>query len=205
MHRIILSLGTALALAASLAAPALAGTYALDTAHTDVLFTVKHLGINDVTGRFQTFEGAFEFDPATQTLKGMHAEIQTASVNTSNEKRDGHLKSDDFFNVDQFPVMRFVSTAVAPAGAGRFRVTGDLTIRDRTRPVTLDVTLRGTVKDPWGNDRAAFTATGTINRQDFGVRWSKPIETGGLVVSNDVQVQISAEGVLQGGDLPGRK
>lgn len=205
MRPSVIRLSAALALSASLATPAIAGTYNLDPAHTDVLFTVQHLGISEVTGRFQAFDGSFEFDSATKTLKGMKAEIQAASVTTANEKRDGHLKSDDFFNVEAFPVIRFASTGVEPAGTGRFRVTGDLTIRNKTLPVTLDVTFKGTVKDPWGNDRAAFVATGTINRQDFGVRWSKALDSGGFVASDEVDIRIAAQGILQGAGVPGAR
>ena len=201
--RTVRTTAAAVALVATVLAPAArAAEYQVDPAHSEVLFKVKHMTISTVSGNFGDFAGTFEFDPASRTLQGVDAVIQTASISTNNERRDGHLKSDDFFNAEKYPTITFKSTKVTPGKDGHYDLTGDLTIRDKTRPVTLDAVLGGTVKDMQGKDRAAFTATGKINRQDFGVSWNKSLDNGGLVVSDEVQIQISVEAVQSAGAGP---
>ena len=166
-------------------------TWVADKAHTDVLFTVTHMVISEVTGRFTDFDITVEQkNPADFLGATFTAEIKTASVNTDNEGRDKHLRSDDFFNAEKFPVMKFKSTSVEKTGAGSYKITGDLTIRDVTKQVVLDAKYNGQMKDPWGNTKAGFKATTTINRMDYGVKWSKALDAGGYVVADDVTITL---------------
>jgi len=190
----------AAALGASLLAPGVAGatTYDVDQAHTQVLFKVKHLGISTVTGRFTDFVGEFSFDPANVETSTLDASVQVSSVNTGVERRDNHLRSADFFDAANNPEMTFVSTGVSDVEGNAFKLHGDLTVRGTTRPVVFDVEFGGLVTDPWGNRRSAFTATAGINRQEFGLLWNEVIETGGLVVSDDVKIVLEVEGIARG-------
>jgi polyisoprenoid-binding protein YceI len=189
-RRIALAALTLVALSA--ARPAAAAKFVADPAHSEVLFKVKHMGISTVTGRFQEFSASFDLDPATGKLGGAEATIKVASISTNVAKRDDHLKSGDFFALDQFPAITFVSKEVTPGQDGHFNMKGDLTIRGVTKPVVLDVTPGG-MAEAWGGHIAAFSATTTINRQDFGVSWSKALDNGGLVVANEVRIEISVE------------
>jgi polyisoprenoid-binding protein YceI len=193
------TLGTfAAALAAfALTTPALAGTYVVDAGHSVVSFKVKHLGISNVLGTFEKFDGTFEYDAQANTATLATATIEAASVNTKDEKRDGHLKSADFFDVEKSPQITFASTSISPIKENRFTVKGNLTIRGITKPVTLNGTFNGLASDPWGNDRAAFSATGTINRTDYGITWNKTLDKGGLLVGNEVTLSIDVEGILK--------
>ena len=190
----------AVTFAIAAAAPAAhAATYDIDRAHSEVNFKVKHMTISTVTGRFDDFDGTFDFDPATSTLKAARVTIRSASITTDNDRRDNHLRSDDFLNAVKYPQITFESTGVTPGKDGHFQVTGNLTIRDVTKPVVLDVDFGGAVHDAMMGDRAAFTATTTINRLDYGVKWNKTLDSGGLMVSNDVQIQIGVEGKQETG------
>lgn len=184
-------------LALALTTPALAGTYAIDASHSVVSFKVKHLGISTVLGTFEKFDGTFEYDAKTNKATGATATIEAASVNTKDEKRDGHLKGADFFDVEKTPQITFKATSITPIKENKFTVKGDLTLRGVTKPVTLDGTFGGTVTDPWGNEKAAFSATGVINRTDFGITWNKNLDKGGLLVGNEVTLSIEVEGALQ--------
>ena len=182
----------ALALAAL---PALADTssWKLDPAHSQTNFSVKHLVISTVRGEFGKTEGTVLLDEGDITKSKVEATIDVASVNTREPKRDEHLRSPDFFDVAKFPKMTFVSTKIEKAGEGMLKVTGNLTLKGVTKPVTLDVTgPTKEIKDPWGNTRRGLSATGKINRQDFGVAWSKLIEAG-PVVGDEVTINIEAE------------
>lgn len=164
-----------------------------DPAHTQVKFVVTHMVITEVTGTFQEYDFAVtqpgdDFDSAQIT-----ATIKTASINTDNEQRDKHLRSDDFFNAEMYPEITFVSTNFEKTGEKSYKIAGDLTIRDVTKPVVLDAVYRGTINDPWGNTKAGFKATGTINRQEFGVKWNKSLDTGGLVVSDEVEIVLDVQ------------
>lgn len=185
------------AAALSLAAGAQAATYSLDLAHSSVGFKVKHLMVSNVRGSFGEFAGSFAWVDGKPDQWSVEATIQMASIDTGNEKRDDHLRSADFFDVAQHPTMTFKSTAVTARDDGTYALVGDLTLRGVTRPVTLDLEFAGQITDPWGNTRVGFTATGRINRQDFGVSWSNKMDNGGLVVSDEVQIELEVEGIQQ--------
>ena len=190
MHRPLVLL--ALALAVPRLAPA--STWELDPAHTAVQFAVRHLMVSTVRGRFTKVQGTATVDEQDPTKSSVTATVDTASIDTSNEKRDSHLKSPDFFDVAKYPTMTFVSKKVAAAGDGRWKVTGDLTLHGVTKEVVLDV--EGSAKpmhDPMGNVKLGGVATTTIKRSDFGVSWNKSLEAGGVVVGDDVQVTIDVE------------
>jgi len=189
MKRFIAAAALALA-----ALPALADTsnWKLDSSHSQTNFSVKHLVISTVRGEFGKTEGTVVLDEGDITKSKVEATIDVASVNTREAKRDEHLKSPDFFDAAKFPKMTFVSTKIEKAGDG-LKVTGNLTLKGVTKPVTLDVTgPTKEIKDPWGNTRRGLSATGKINRQDFGVAWSKLIEAG-PVVGDEVTINIEAE------------
>jgi polyisoprenoid-binding protein YceI len=179
-----------LVIAALLASsPALADAYKLDGSHSASTFAVKHMLISTVRGEFTKTEGSVTIDPADVTKSTVEATIDAASVNTRDEKRDGHLKSPDFFDVAKFPKITFKSTKVEKAGEGKLKVSGDLTIHGVTKPVVLDVTgPSAEVKDPYGNLRRGLSATTTINRKDFGVSYGPD-----AVVSDAVAITIDAE------------
>ncbi|MBI1745460.1 MAG: YceI family protein [Acidobacteria bacterium] len=172
-----------------------AAEYTIDPDHSQVIFKVKHLGISTVTGRFEKLSGAFEFDPQNPAGAKARASIETASINTAIAKRDTHLRSADFFEAGKFPAITFMSKAIKSTKDGKFIMSGDLTMHGVTRSVELQVELGGVIKDPWGNQRAAFTGSTTINRKDFGLTWNKAMETGGLVVGEEVKISLEVEGV----------
>lgn len=171
--------------------------YDIDSAHTRVGFEIGHLGISTVRGQFGEFSGSFKFDEKKPSDSMAVAEINVGSIDTNNDKRDTHLRSEEFFNSQKFPVMKFKSTEVQKVGDGHLKVKGDLTIGNVTKPVTLDTQLKGKVTDPWGNERVGFKATTKLDRRDYGLTWSKLLETGGLVVDNEVTVLIDVEGIAQ--------
>ena len=170
------------------------GTYAIDASHSNVEFAVRHMMISTVKGRFGDVQGTVVIPESGAPT--VDVTIGTTSIDTRSDQRDGHLKSADFFDAARYPEMRFRSTTVDPVEGG-FTVTGDLTIRDITRPVTLTVTEEGAGVDPWGNQKAAFSATGKINRGDFGLNWNAALETGGVLVSDEVKLIIDAQLVKQ--------
>jgi polyisoprenoid-binding protein YceI len=174
-----------------------AETYSVDTAHTDVTFKVRHMGISNVTGKFDKFGGNFEVDPKNIKATKGSLTIDVNSINTGNGKRDGHLKGEDFFDVARFPEMKFVSKEVKDVNEKDSTATllGDLTMHGVTKEVALKIKGGGIIKDGWGNERAAFTANGKINRFDYGLKWNKTVEAGGLVVSQDVELNLAFEGV----------
>jgi polyisoprenoid-binding protein YceI len=172
------------------------GTYAIDVSHTQLGFAVRHMAVSKVRGRFSTFEGSLELaeDPTDSKVS---LTIDANSVDTRDENRDNHLRTNDFFDVANHPTWTFSSTAITPESATEWKVEGDLTIRGVTRPVTLDVSLEGVVKDPYGNHRVGFSASTTIDREDFGVSFGAVMEAGGLVVAKKVNIEIELEAVLQ--------
>lgn len=174
---------------------AFAADYTVDPDHTSVGFKIKHLAISSVSGRFTDVKGTFSYDPAKVADAKAEATIAVKSINTEQAKRDEHLRSPDFFNVPQFPDMSFKSTKIIPGADKTFKAQGDLTIHGVTKPVTFDVTYGGETKDMYGNQRAAFEATAKINRKDFGLTWNKALETGGLVVGDDVTIMLEVEGI----------
>lgn len=173
-------------------------TYKIDTDHSDIMFKVKHLMISTVTGSFKRFDGVLEVNEKDLSDAEVWFEADVDSVDTKNEGRDGHLKSDDFFNAEQFPKLTFKSTEVEKISDNEYNLTGDLTIRDITKPVELKAEYNGSTKDPWGQERMGFEIAGKINRKDFGLKWSAVTEAGGLVVADDVKLALNVEMIKQG-------
>ena len=165
----------------------------VDGAHTEVEFSVRHLMISNVKGRFGKVKGAVVYDQQARKLLSLDVEIETASVDTRVEQRDQHLRSADFFDVEKHPTMTFKGRGVLGDVNDRFKLIGDLTIRGTTREVTLDVTLEGSGNDPGGNERRGYSATGKIDRRDFGLTWNQAIEAGGVAVGHDVKIVINTE------------
>jgi polyisoprenoid-binding protein YceI len=183
----------AVALLLGLAATAQADTYRIDPTHSSIGFSVRHLAISKVTGNFNDFSGSIQYNPRDTSLWAAEVVIRTESIDTRDPGRDNHLRSDDFLNAVEYPNLVFKSTKVKPGKKGTFELIGDLTIRDVTKPVTLTVEMLGTAVDPNGAQRIGFSATTTINRLDYGVKWNKILETGGLVVGQDIDITIDIE------------
>lgn len=173
---------------------ALAATWKIDPVHTAVEFKVRHLMVSWVKGVFTQVEGTAEIDDADLAGASVSVRIETASINTNNDKRDEHLRSADFFEVARYPVMTFVSREVEVANGVPVKIIGNLTIRDVTREVVLEVAdFSQTVIDPWGNTRRGATATTKVDRKDFGLTWNKALEAGGVVVGDEVHVTLEVE------------
>jgi len=172
-------------------------TYKIDVDHSDITFKVKHLMISTATGYFKKFDATVESETEDFTDAKVYFEADVDSIDTKNAQRDAHLKSDDFFNAEQFPKMIFKSTSIEKDGTGEYKLKGDLTIRDTTKPITLDVDYNGSTKDPWGFERAGFEITGKINRKEYGLKLSAVTEAGGLVVDDVVKLQMNVEFVKQ--------
>ena len=173
------------------AAPVAMVTFNLDPAHTMVQFKVRHLGLSTVTGRFATFTGSFQLDPASGQAGNASLSIDVASINTDNDRRNAHLKSPDFFNADSFPKITFQSTSIQKLTGNKYKVNGNLTMRGVTKPVTLDGELAGTRQTPRGW-LAALSLTGTVKRKDFGLMWDRVTE-GVAIVADDITLQIDVE------------
>jgi len=171
-------------------------TYQIDKAHSEAVFQVRHL-ITKVRGRFSEFDGAIQFDESQPERSSVTVTIQTSSIDTNQPDRDTHLRSEDFFAVDRFPTLTFVSTGITRRSETVFLVEGDLTIRDVTKRVELPVTFLGTAKDPWGQERIAFETEIVINRKDFGLMWNAALETGGFLVGDDVKINASVQAIAQ--------
>ena len=185
----------AIALTLSGAFSVSAASYKLDKSHTYVGFVVKHLVISKVKGNFKDFEGGFDFDEKTKKLSNVSAVIQTQSIDTDNEKRDGHLKSGDFFKADEHKTITFKSTNAKHLGGNSYEVVGDLTMRGVTKSITLKGQLLGVVEDSYFGNRAGLTASATINRKDWGVSWNKSLDAGGLAVADEVELLLEIEAV----------
>ena len=172
-----------------------AGTWTIDSSHSEVGFSVRHLAVAKVKGHFDSFEGTLTVgdDPLTSTVE---ATIDLSSINTRDKQRDEHLRSGDFFNVDASPKMTFRSTSVAPSGSD-YKLVGELTIKDVTKSVELDLELNGVSPDPWGGTRIGFSATGEINRKDFGIDFNIPLDGGGFVIGDKIKLFLEVEAVLQ--------
>lgn len=178
-----------------LSSSAFAADYTIDTDHSTIGFKIRHLGISNVKGQLLKFNGTFSYDPSKVVASSTEAKIEATSIDTDNKKRDDHLRSPEFLDDKKFPLIEFKSKEIQEVTKDGFNVLGDLTIHGITKPVTLAVVNGGVVQDPWGNERAAFTATTKINRKDFGLTWNKVLESGGLVVGEDVQVELEVEGI----------
>lgn len=193
-----LGLGTISLMAQKAATPKAApisatGKWNVDPAHSFVKFSVEHMVISEVEGNFKTFSGAVESPSADFSNAKINFNVDVNSINTDNEGRDKHLKGDDFFNAEKFPQMSFASTSFKKVKGNIYAAEGNLTIRDVTKKVKFAVVYGGVVKDPWGNIKAGFKAAGSINRKEYGLKWSAVTEAGGAVVGDDIKIQVNVE------------
>ncbi len=168
--------------------------FTIDSSHSGIHFAVRHMVVAKVRGAFTRFQGTIDLDEADPSTAKVSARIEAASIDTREPKRDEHLRSADFFEVDRYPELVFESTGVEKAGDG-YRVTGALTLHGVTRTVVLEAELLGGGKDPWGNRRVGFQARTTINRKDFGLHWNAALETGGVLVGEKVEIEIDVEAI----------
>lgn len=183
-------------LIAACANQASAANWQVDLSHTNVGFSVSHL-FTSVQGRFDDFDATIEFDPDEPHATVVKATIQAASINTNHEKRDRHLRSADFFDAEKYPTLVFESSKMKEWSGKKGKLSGNLTIHGVTRPVVFDVVYLGRGSDPWGNTRAGFRATLTIDRKDYGLNWNEVLETGGFLVGDEIEIRIDAEGILE--------
>ncbi len=170
-------------------------SWTIDSSHSQVNFSARHMGIMTVRGHFNDIQATIDFNQDDFTASSVEASINAGSLVTNDAKRDEHLRSADFLDVEKYPTITFKSTKIERAEHDRYRMTGDLTIHGVTRPVTLDVVYSGQIKDPWGNARAGFSAETTIRRSDWGISFNAVLETGGLVVSDEVKIALDVEAV----------
>ena len=173
-------------------------TWAIDTRHSIVEFSVKHMMVSTVKGRFGAFDGTILWDQANPAASSVTASVDISSIDTNDGQRDAHLRSDDFFNTEQFPTATFRSTRIEPRSDSAWTIYGDLTIRDQTHPVVLDTEFEGQILDPYGLQRAGFEAKTEISRKQFGLGWNALLETGGAVVSDKVKLAFHFEATQQG-------
>lgn len=166
----------------------------LDTSHTSIDFKVRHMGIASVRGSLKVLSGSVETDEAGRPIQ-VEAVIDAASIATGEPQRDGHLRSADFLHAEQYPEIRFVSTQIEPLGGNRYRIQGNLTIRDITKPVTLEAEVSAPIKDPWGMQRIAASASSQINRKDWNLTWNQVLELGALLVGEEVKFNLEVEAV----------
>lgn len=172
-----------------------AATWSFDKAHSSVGFSVRHMVISRTIGNFDDFEGVMEFDGENVASGTVELTVQMASIDTDDEKRDGHLKTGDFFDVEKYPTMTFKSTKISNVKGSSFQMVGILTLKGVSKEVTFDCEFNGTLVDPWGNTRAGFSAETEINRQDFNVSFSKILDNGGLMVSDMVTINLEMEAI----------
>ena len=173
-----------------------AGTWVIDRSHSSVEFVVRHLVVSKVKGRFSEFEGTITVDPDDPLASAVETTIQVASIDTGDEQRDAHLRSGDFFDVEQFPTITFRSAGLRQDG-GDFEVAGDLTIRGVTKPVTLTLEYNGSSPDLWGGHRAGFSGETEVNRREFGLDFDVKLDTGGALVGEKIKIHLEVEAVLQ--------
>jgi polyisoprenoid-binding protein YceI len=174
-----------------------ASKWAIDPSHSEISFKVKHLVVTTLTGKFDTFEGALETANDDFSDANINFSADIASINTGNADRDGHLKSDDFFNAEAFPKLTFASTSFTKVGADEYKLAGNITLRDVTKPIELTVEYGGTATDPWGNVKAGFEINGKIKRKEFGLKWDAFTEAGGAVVSDEIKLHLNVQLVKQ--------
>lgn len=168
-------------------------TWKFDKPHSNIGFSISYLAISDVTGRLTEFDGSIISNPNDFTNAQVDVGIDVASINTENEKRDNHLRSAEFFDVEKYPKITFKSKSFKKTGDKIYKITGDLTIKDKTKEVVLDAELKGVVKDPWGKTRAGFKVTTSIDRYDYDMTWNKTLESGGLLVGKTVDIILNVE------------
>lgn len=171
--------------------------WGLDPTHSEITFKIRHLMVSNVSGNFGTFTASAETEEEDFSNAKISFSTEVASINTGNEQRDGHLQSPDFFDAAAYPAISFESTSMEKNGEGAFKLHGHLTVKDVTKPVTLDVELGGIANDPYGNRKAGFSIEGKINRKDFGLTWNAPTEAGGLLVGEDVKIAAEIQVVKQ--------
>jgi polyisoprenoid-binding protein YceI len=167
----------------------------IDTAHSGINFSVRHMVVSKVRGRFAKYSGKVELDEEDLTRSRVEATIEAASIDTGTAQRDDHLRSPDFFDVEKFPELRFQSTRIDKLDDERYRLSGELTIRDVTREISLEVEYGGRATDPWGNERIGFIARGSLDRKDFGLKWNQALEAGGVLVGNRVEIELEVQAV----------
>ena len=165
----------------------------IDATHTNVGFTVKHMMVSKVRGNFNQFEGTIEGDPTDLANSKVQFKIDVDSINTSNEDRDNHLRSADFFDVENYPEMTFTSTKIVQTDDDEYEITGDLTMKGVTKEVTLEAEFEGKGVNPWGQEVVGFSVEGKVNRKDFGLTWNQTLETGGVLVSETIKIVIELE------------
>lgn len=182
---------------ATAATPSDVVSWTLDAAHSEVRFSVRHLAISRVTGHFRSFKAEVAMDPDDVSTLSTSAVVEIPSIDTGNDKRDEHLRSPDFFDASAYPEMTFQSTGVENVDGNAFQLMGDLSIKGTTQPVVFDAELIGTAVGPEGKQRAAFTATTTINRKEFGLTWDKLTEAGGVIVGEDVEITLDVQTVRE--------
>ena len=167
--------------------------WAIDHSHSGVNFTVRHMMFAKVKGQFNAFDAVIEADPQDLTTASISFSIDTASVDTNNGDRDAHLRSADFFEVENHPKITFTATKIEKVGENEYKVTGDTTLRGVTRSETFDVEFGGSGKDPWGNEKVGFSVEGTINRSDYGLVWNAALETGGVLVGDEIKISVDIQ------------
>ena len=172
-------------------------TYKIDAAHSEINFKVKHLMITNVTGTFKQFSATMVSSAADFSDAQITFEADVNSISTNNDQRDGHLKSDDFFNAESYPKLTFVSKKLEKKSDSDYTLTGNLTIRNITKEVSLQVSFGGTMTDPWGQQKAGFEINGSINRKEFDLKWTATTEAGGIVVSDEVKLQLAVQMIKQ--------
>jgi polyisoprenoid-binding protein YceI len=177
---------------------ALTGDYTIDTAHSTIGFTVRHAMVTNVKGKFLDFSGSLHLDGGDPSASTASIDVKMESIDTGSADRDGHLKSADFFKIDEFPTMTFRSTSAQALGGEDYRITGDLTILGTTKPLTIDLEFNGAAKDPFGNERVGFEGSVVVNRKDWGVNWNAALETGGVLVSEKVTLEFEISAIKTG-------
>ena len=182
---------------ATVIAPETRTAWKIDSAHTSVEFSAKHLMITTVRGRIGDVEGTIYTDETNPANSSVEVVLKAASLDTRNEQRDQHLRSADFLEVEKYPEITFRSTRIE-GSKEKFKLYGDLTIRGTTKEIALDVTFEGEAKDPWGGERAGFTATGKFDRREFGLTWNQALETGGVMVANEIKILVEVQATKQG-------
>ena len=167
----------------------------IDPTHSGINFSIRHMLVSKVRGRFAKYTGSIKLDDDDLTRSSVEATIDASSIDTGTSQRDAHLRSADFFDVEKFPELKFNSRRIEKLADSRYRVSGELTIRDATREVSLDVEYGGRAKDPWGNERVGFIATAAIDRKDFGLGWNQVLEAGGVLVGDRVDIELEVQAV----------
>ncbi|MFF4256052.1 YceI family protein [Streptomyces sp. NPDC001663] len=174
---------------------ALTGDYTIDTAHSAIGFTVRHAMVTNVKGKFVDFSGSLHLDGGDPSKSGASIDVKMESIDTGSADRDGHLKSADFFKIEEFPTMTFRSTSAESLGGDDYRITGDLTILGTTKPLSIDLEFNGAAKDPFGNERVGFEGKAEILRSEWGLTWNAALETGGVLVSDKIKLNFDISAI----------